>query len=118
MKTYSLKKNEVDITIEKEEAGQSEVMSLREMTASKRDQYLDRLARRIKISPDGKSQGVAKFDGLQADLISSCLFRGEIPVSVAEVQGWPAAVVGGIFKDAQDMNKLGTEHAEALEKNE
>jgi hypothetical protein len=117
MKTYSLKKNEAEITLETLE-GKTEVLCLREMTAAKRDQYLDRLTKRIKIGPDGSSQGVAKFDGLQADLISSCLYRGEVLVSIAEVQGWPAAVVAGIFKDAQEMNKLGQEHAEALEKNE
>jgi hypothetical protein len=109
---YNLKKNTVTVTLGKEE-GDTEELTLTEMTAAQRDAYLDRLTKRIKHGPDGKSQGVAKFEGLQADLISSCLCRGKVPVPIEEIQKWPASVVAGIFKEAQDLNRLGQEVQEA-----
>jgi hypothetical protein len=117
MKTYSLKRNEEEITLETE-PGSAEILHLREMTAADRDKYLDRLTKRLKLGTDGQSQGVNRFDGLQADLISSCLWRGEALVTKQEVQAWPAAAVQGIFNDAQEINKLGADHAEETAKNE
>ncbi len=110
---YSLKRSSKSITIENE--GVTEELTLTEMTAAQRDSYLDRLTKRIKHGPDGKSQGVAKFDGLQADLISSCLYRGKSLVPIEEIQKWPASVVAGIFKEAQDLNLLGQELKEAAD---
>ena len=117
MNKYSLKKRQIVVTLEKEDGSGTEDLILNEMTASQRDAYLDRLTKRIKIGPDGKTQGVAKFEGLQADLISSCLYRGSTAVSFEEIQKWPASVVAGIFKEAQDLNALGQEIQEAGPKN-
>ena len=117
MSKYSLKRKELHISLEKAEGG-TEELKMVEMDAATRDGYLDRLGKRIKVGPDGKSAGVSKFEGLQADLISSCLYRGDVKVSQAEVQLWPASVVAGIFKEAQDLNRLGTEIEEAGIKNE
>ena len=118
MNKYSLKKNVVHITVENEDGPGTTEFQLREMSASARDAYLDRLAGRVRII-NGQQTGVAKFDGLQADLISSCLFReDDSPVAREEVQKWPAGMVANLFKQAQDVNGLNKELEEAAPKNE
>ena len=117
MSKYSLKRKEFHLSLEKAEGG-TEELKMVEMTAADRDGYLDRLSKRIKVGPDGKSTGLSKFEGLQADLISSCLYRGEVRVSADDIQRWPASVVADIFKEAQDLNRLGQEIEEAGIKNE
>lgn len=106
MSKYSLKKEVRTITID------DDAFEIREMTAAVRDAYLDRLGKRLKKNPNGDT-GVSKFEGLQADLISSCLHRGEDKVKTDEVQTWPASVVVGIFKECQDVNQLAQEVKEA-----
>lgn len=109
MSKYSLKRNVVHISIENEDGNGTTEYELREMPAGTRDSYLDRLTARVRIV-DGKSAGVAKFQGLQADLISSCLFNKDGKnVPTDEIQKWPAGMVADIFKQAQDLNNLGKE---------
>ena len=109
---YSLKRKSVSITLE-DESGKAKKYELREMSAAKRDAYLTRLSTRIKTGEDGSNQGVSDFEGLQADLIATCLFDGDKQVDVATIQEWPASAVGGIFKEAQSLNSLDQEIAEA-----
>lgn len=118
MSKYSLKRQITHISLEKENGG-TEEFELREMSAAKRDAYLDRLSRRVKIGAKGENMGVSNFEGLQADLIASCLFgENGRAVAIQEIQEWPASVVAGIFKQAQELNSLGQEIAEAGAKNE
>ncbi len=118
MKKYSLKKNVVHITVENEDGNGTTEYQIREMTAAVRDVYLESLSDRVKIV-DGKASGVGKFEGLQADLVSCCLFKGDgTAVSVGEIQTWPAVMVSELYKQAQDINSLDKEEAEAETKNE
>ena len=118
MNKYSLKKNVVHISVGNEDGNGTTEFQLREMSASTRDAYLDRLAGRVRIV-NGQASGVAKFEGLQADLICSCLFRGDdTPVASEEIQKWPAGMVADLFKQAQDLNGLNKELEEAGSKNE
>lgn len=90
-----------------DDAGNEQTYQLREMTAAQRDVYLDGISSRMRLGPDGKSVGIKKFDGMQADLLSLCLFGpdGKL-VPTAEIQKWPSSVVGQLFSLAQEINRL------------
>lgn len=80
---------------------------LREMTAAMRDRYMSALGARVQFNDKGEPAGIKSFDGMQADLITQCLFdsTGKL-VTKEEVQSWPASVVSDIFKEAQKLNRL------------
>ncbi len=87
--------------------GQPEEFQLREMVASARDGYLDTLSERISTDETGKATGVRKFNGIQSDLLSCCLFRKDNTlVQKDEIQGWPSSVVSSLFEEAQKLNHL------------
>jgi len=92
-------------------AGKLVDYDLREMTAEARDRYLEALDKRTVKGPDGKAIGMVRYQGLQADLLTCCLFRSgsQTPVTEAEVQQWPATVVGQIFDAARELNRLAGE---------
>lgn len=81
---------------------------LREMSAASRDAHLDSLQGRIETGPDGKTQRVVKFQGMQTDLVARCLFKdGESkPVSAEMISDWPTNVVQGLYAEAQKINRL------------
>lgn len=94
-----------------ENNGKDVAYEIREMVAADRDQYLDTVSERVRIDKDGNAAGIKKFDGMQADLLSRCLFlteEGKSPSLVAKsvIQGWPSSVVSGLFLEAQKLNKL------------
>lgn len=91
--------------------GKTHTYELREMTAAQRDGYLDRLSARMGKDEEGK-RALTKYEGLQADLISSCLFNEEgKAVEKDIIQTWPAAAVDQLFKEAQKLNRLDGEKA-------
>lgn len=81
---------------------------LREMTAVTRDRYLDKLQKRMQLDANGRAAGIRKFEGMQADLVASCLFHKTDGRSVSEdvIQGWPASAVVSLFSAAQELNRL------------
>lgn len=81
---------------------------LREMMAGERDKYLDQLSKRIRLDATGKPCGIQKFEGMHAELLSRCMFKGgdTTPVPMDTVQKWPATVVAELFKEAQKLNRL------------
>lgn len=111
---FTLKSNAVPVTLTLEEGSDLE-LEMREMVASARDSYLDRLSSRMRYDNDGKPAGIKKFEGMQAELLASCLFRkeGGKAVTSADIQGWPASVVSDLFKAAQELNHLNERVAEA-----
>lgn len=118
--TFNLKKTDIPVVIE---GGDQGPLNLRlvEMTAAMRDQYLDTVQARMGYDQSGKPIGIKRFDGMQADLLIRCLLKTDgKPVTQAEVQGWPASIVAGIFAEAQKLNHLVAEEAEKKppEKNE
>lgn len=88
-------------------------LEMREMDASNRDRYLDRLANRVRLDTDGKPAGIKKFDGMQGELLSLCLHRpdGSL-VPEAEIQKWPTSIVSQLYKAAQELNYLNREAGE------
>jgi len=95
---------------------------IREMTAAARDAYMDTLSERVVIDKDGKAAGIKKFDGMQAELVSRCLFTKDgKAVTKDAIQGWPASTVASLFDECQTLNHLnaGAQKAVAeLSKNE
>jgi len=81
---------------------------LREMTAAGRDKYLDGMKERVQVGADGKPS-IKKFAGMQADLVSRCLFNKDgTAVPVKTIQGWPSSVVSALFAESQKLNQLST----------
>lgn len=118
MTKYSLKRKVVDISVENEDGAGTTEYQLREMHAGIRDGYLDRLTARLRYV-DGKASGVAKFEGLQSDLLSHCLFKVADGKNVTreEIQSWPAGMVADMFKTAQELNNLNQDVEESGAKN-
>jgi activator of 2-hydroxyglutaryl-CoA dehydratase len=99
--------------------GKEITYELREMCASARDKYLDQLGERMKVDTEGKVAGVKKFDGLQATLVSMCLYDAEGHLVKKEVvQGWPAGTVSSLFQEAQKLNALIKDEKEGAEADE
>jgi hypothetical protein len=108
----SLNRNSIPVELEGETPRK---MELREMLASDRDKYLDGLSKRVRIDGAGKPAGVKDFDGMQAALITRCLYEGEKQVPMSEIQTWPASVVGELFEACQKLNKLNDKESEEVE---
>lgn len=93
------------------ERGIEEKYELREMSAASREKYLDQLTNRLAVDSNGKPKSVSRFEGMQAALLTKCLFKieGEIGVLVKEsvIQAWPALAVSQLFSAAQQLNDLG-----------
>lgn len=89
-----------------------------ELTGLERDKWLNTMAARVKMSGDGKPQGISSFDDMQANLITKCLFDAEgKTVPVAMIRGWPAKVQQALFKKIEDMNGLSDAGKEEAKKN-
>jgi len=103
---FTLKANSIPVTIVGED-GAEKNYTLREMSAEKRDGYVDRLMGRMHRDSDGKPTNVRDQKGLQTDLVSNCLFdESNNPVSVETLNRWPGTTLGELFNEAQKLNKL------------
>ena len=104
---FSVKPKSQEIQLETGQ-GVVETLVLEEMFSGPREQYIDSARSNFERGPDGKFVGVKKFEGLQAELLSRCLFRkeGHKPVSRDEVQGWPGGMVAELFRLAKQLNQL------------
>lgn len=113
---FTLDRAERPVTISNED------YVLIELDGKERDRYLNGLAKRIRTSPDGKSQTVKEFDGLQGSLIVASLRKvtpeGLRPVDIKTVQTWPARVVKGLFQAAKDLSALNDDEDENSEGND
>lgn len=107
METTALDLDPSEIQISVKRGGKEETLCLREMSAALRDKYLDSMAARVRLGPDGTAQGIKAFDGMQADLLERCLFRGDKKIEREEIQRWPAGTVNKLFLKAQELNHLG-----------
>lgn len=89
--------------------GKPQDYELYEMTGTERDAYLETLGKRMARDKDGKVTGISNYKGLQADLVSRCLYKkGEDkPVPADIVQSWPASALSALFTAAQKLNQIG-----------
>lgn len=104
--TFKLHPNATAVTLEGDHG--NEEYELREMTAAARDVYMDSLQLRLSRNAQGDVVGIKKFEQMQADLLTRCMFRKKenTPVPVSEIQKWPASVVASLYTEAQTMNRL------------
>jgi len=103
--TFSLKRNTTEIVLENE--GAEVTCELKEMTAAKRDVYLQKLSSRVETGADGQPTGVSDFAGMQAELIQTCITKkGGGELSIETIQEWPASVVTSVYALCQEMNGL------------
>lgn len=107
MLKLSLKRNAEAVEIEGYDGSATQTLEIREMTAAARDSYLDRLGERVRLDAAGRPAGLKKFEGMQADLLTLCLWKNDTQVDKKEIQGWPANVTQALFETAQKINHLG-----------
>lgn len=92
---------------------------IREMDGNERDRYMNRVTRRSKKARANRGRDAFDFEGVQAELLSICLFEdgSDKPVNADMLQKWPASLLQALFDKAQELNGL-TEDAneEVLEK--
>lgn len=115
---FKLQANVLPVEVEQSD-GTVDEYELREMTAVTRDRYLDKLQKRMQLDVNGRAAGIRKFEGMQADLVASCLFRKTDGKGVSEdvIQSWPASAVVALFAAAQELNRLKQVAEEAEPKN-
>lgn len=114
---FRLSRKFLDVVLTEEDGITNTTYQLREMTAAERDNYLNRMQKRMKTDPSGKAIGVSNFDGMQADLLASCMttVADSKPVTMGTIQAWPATVVTTLFEEAQKLNKLNRGEEEPVE---
>lgn len=100
------KLDEIPVVMEMEDGSERHLV-LREMHGTGRDAYLQSMAGRMRTDAKGNIIGVKNFDGLQASLLSKCLYdEVDELVSVKEIQAFPTKAVITLFKAAQKLNGL------------
>ena len=93
--------------------------TLQEMTGAQRDEYLNKMTARMKFNDQGKVVGVKEFTGLQASLVSRCLYWANGDMStMEEAQALPASALDVLYKEAQKMNRLDDDDKEKKIKND
>jgi len=111
---FTLKLKEVPVDIVDID-GQEKVYILQELTGAQRDIFLNEMGERLKYT-GGKAQGLTNYEGLQAGLVSLCLFDDKKePVKKEVIQSYPASVLSSLFDAAQELSGLVVDEKE-LEK--
>lgn len=99
---FDLTLNEYPVKL-KDKDGNVKEYILREMDGKARDAYLTNMSGRMTVKADGKTT-VSNFNGLQASLITRCLFDKEgKQVPDTEIQSWPSRVQTLIHKECQEI---------------
>jgi hypothetical protein len=81
---------------------------LREMKASVREKYMDRLSARLQLNAKGDIIGVKKYDGMHIDLLTQCLYElkdGKL-ITAQALADWPSGTVAQLFEAAQELNHM------------
>lgn len=108
----------LDITlvrIEKKVRIDGVIYTVKEMTGQQRDQWLNSMGNRMKMSPDGKPSGLKTYDGIQAGLIGLCLYdKDNVFVPIEKIHQWPASAQVKLFDLCQEVNGLNDKAAEEV----
>ena len=113
---FSLALETVDVELESPETGEVTNYILREMDGAARDSYLSFIGKRMKSNEAGDAT-VTNFDGLQANMLHSCLFRinddgKEVRVPTGTIQKFPSRVIGALFEKAKAISGMDDEAEE------
>jgi len=97
---FSLKLNEALVDIDGRQ------FKLKELVADERDAYLTKQSKRVNFV-NGKVEGFKNYVGIEADLLTLCLYddAGNLVVA-AEIQRWPSSVVSALNKAAEELSGL------------
>jgi hypothetical protein len=102
--SFKLKTKAWPVTMENAQ-GQEIKYELRELKAADRDKYVDKLQGRLKVDKQGNVIGLTQYAGMQADLITICMYDEENkPVDRATLNTWPGTTVTKLFHAAQTLN--------------
>lgn len=102
--TFSVKSKSRPVVIEDDPTGVIKY-ELREMKASIRDKYMDRLSKRLALDAKGNVIGIKSYEGMQIDLLTQCMFtESGNAVDRVTLEKWPASIVGALFTAAQELN--------------
>jgi hypothetical protein len=87
------------------------VAVLRELSGTQRDKYLNNLGNRARTNKDGKVVGMKDFDGMQANLLTRCLYRvntgnPDTAFKEGEVQAFPARIQSLLFDKAKELSGM------------
>lgn len=88
------------------ENGEEKKYTLRELTGTQRNIYLNKMTKRVKIR-DGKAIGINSFDGFQSDLLCNSLLdeNGDL-VLKEEIEGMPSSTQQTLFEESQKISSL------------
>lgn len=103
--TFKLRTKARPVTIEGD-GGEETKYEIRELKAAARDKYMDNLSKRLILDSKGNVVGLRKYEGMQADLLTICLFKegATAPVQKQELDAWPSSTVTLLFQAAQEIN--------------
>lgn len=101
---FKLKTKTWPVTMENAE-GQEVKYEIRELRASARDKYVDKLQGRLKLNAKGQVIGLTQYAGMQADLLTICMHTDEGKlVDKPTLDQWPGTNVQKLFHAAQTLN--------------
>jgi hypothetical protein len=114
---FSLKRNEIEITLEGENSEINKYL-IREMTGAQRDQYLKVAVSKASFGADGKVSSVRDPTGLQPALISLCMIDVATKkyVDAKFVNEMRTTVQNDIFEMCSKLNGLDKEADETSKK--
>jgi len=102
----SLKEMPVEIV---DTTGAKKQYILKELSGQARDTFLTDMAKRCNFGPSGRVQNIKNFQGLQAGLLSLCLYDEQSVLIKKDVlQTFPSSVLSGLFEAAQTLSSLET----------
>lgn len=113
----SARRKSLDIELEMED-GTINKCTMRELMGPQRDAHLTKQAGRLRMGSDGKPSQIRDMAGFQCDLLAMCLYKEDGSLVPADsISTWPASTQQVLFDEAQKMNALIPNTAEAEAKN-
>lgn len=90
------------------EDGNVKEYELRELKSNARDKFLDKFTSRLLTDSKGNVIGIkpGKYEGMQAELLTICMFDGEAAVDKKFVDDLPSVAVSDLFRAGQVLNGL------------
>lgn len=104
--SLSLKRNEREVELTSED-GVTKVYTIIEMTGMQRDLYISSVMKKGKFDADGKISPQGDISGLQASLISMCLYDNDhklVPPSF--IHAMPTTTQNALFEACSKINGL------------
>lgn len=89
------------------QGGPTTTFTLKEMFGGIRQEWQESQRQRYGLDYSGQPAGLTKFKGLEADLISKCLFdENDKPIPAEMVQGWPSSTQAALYQLCIQLNAI------------